>query len=187
MNSTETSDRGGIALMEVLHNSSKTVGVGNESTPEPRAQWARDTSMLSTAVAAERVDRSAGRPVVPEGDCLEVSGLGLTLPNGRMLLSDVSFGAGPGSLTRSSALRALASRRWPNWWAGPSPLPWARSVSAAMTCTSSMRLCGTGSGWCPKRMWCITNSPSTRPCGLPPNCDCRTPAPANAETRCAGC
>ena len=34
-----------------------------------------------------------------EIDCLEVHSLGLTLPNGRQLLTDVSFSARPGSLT----------------------------------------------------------------------------------------
>ena len=32
-------------------------------------------------------------------DCLEVHALGLRLPNGRRLLTDVSFSARPGSLT----------------------------------------------------------------------------------------
>jgi ABC-type glutathione transport system ATPase component len=37
--------------------------------------------------------------VVAEVDCLQVHGLGLTLPNGRRLLSEVSFDAHRGSLT----------------------------------------------------------------------------------------
>src|SRR5262245_59454764 len=35
----------------------------------------------------------------PEIDWLEVDQIGLTLPNGRVLVSNVSFSAGPGSLT----------------------------------------------------------------------------------------
>ena len=37
--------------------------------------------------------------LVAGDDCLEVHALGLRLPNGRQLLSDVSFSARPGSLT----------------------------------------------------------------------------------------
>ena len=40
-----------------------------------------------------------GQPVVTDIDCLDVHLLGLTLPNGRQLVSNVSFGARPGSLT----------------------------------------------------------------------------------------
>ena len=99
MNRAEAGDRGGIVLMDVLRNPLKTVGVENDSTSAPPAEWARDTGISSAVVAGEGADRPAGPPVVSQGDCLEVSGLGLTLPNGRRLLSDVSFGARPGSLT----------------------------------------------------------------------------------------
>ncbi len=99
MSRAEAGDRGGIVLMDVLRNPLKTVGVENDSTSAPPADWARDTGISSAVVAGEGADRPAGPPIVPEGDCLEVSGLGLTLPNGRRLLSDVSFGARPGSLT----------------------------------------------------------------------------------------
>src|SRR3954464_36176 len=99
MNSAEPGDGGGTVLMDVVRNPLKTVGVDNVSTPAPPADWARDTGISSAVVAGEGADRPAGAPVVSEGDCLEVSGLGLTLPNGRRLLSEVSFGARPGSLT----------------------------------------------------------------------------------------
>ena len=99
MNTAEAGDRGGTVLMDVLRNPLKTVGVENDSTSAPPADWARDTGISSAVVAGEGADRPAGPPVVSQGDCLEVSGLGLTLPNGRRLLSDVSFGARPGSLT----------------------------------------------------------------------------------------
>ena len=99
MSRAEPGDGGGIVLMDVLRNPLKTVGVENDSTSVPPADWARDTGISSAVVAGEGADRPAGPPVVSEGDCLEVSGLGLTLPNGRRLLSDVSFGARPGSLT----------------------------------------------------------------------------------------
>jgi ABC-type multidrug transport system ATPase subunit len=39
------------------------------------------------------------QPVSTDGDYLQVYGLGLTLPNGRQLVCDVSFSASPGSLT----------------------------------------------------------------------------------------
>ena len=99
MSRAEAGDGGGIVLMDVLRNPLKTVGVENDSTSAPRAEWARDTGISSAVVAGEGAERPAGPPVVSQGDCLEVSGLGLTLPNGRRLLSDVSFGARPGSLT----------------------------------------------------------------------------------------
>ena len=41
----------------------------------------------------------AAAPGSDGGDCLEVHGLGLTLADGRQLLSDVSFSTRPGSLT----------------------------------------------------------------------------------------
>ena len=99
MNRAEAGDRGGIVLMDVSRNPLKTVGVDNDSTSAPPADWARDTGISSALVAGEGADRPAGPPVVSQGDCLEVSRLGLTLPNGRRLLTDVSFGARPGSLT----------------------------------------------------------------------------------------
>src|SRR5262245_16037551 len=51
---------------------------------------------LATGDAASAL---AAQPVSTDNDCLDVHELGLMLPNGRQLLSDVSFSARPGSLT----------------------------------------------------------------------------------------
>ena len=51
---------------------------------------------LATDDAANAV---AAQPIVTDIDCLEVLSLGLTLPSGRQLVSDVSFSARRGSLT----------------------------------------------------------------------------------------
>ena len=53
-------------------------------------------SRLATDDAANAV---AAQPIVTEIDCLEVLSLGLTLPSGRQLVSDVSLSARRGSLT----------------------------------------------------------------------------------------
>jgi ABC-type bacteriocin/lantibiotic exporter with double-glycine peptidase domain len=47
----------------------------------------------------ERERQRAARPTLTDIDCLNVHLLGLTLPNGRQLLRDVSFTARRGSLT----------------------------------------------------------------------------------------
>ena len=68
---------------------------------------------LDTVELTDPIVRGPGNPVeAPDdsvqlsappgcdaGDCLEVHGLGLTLADGRQLLSDVSFSTRPGSLT----------------------------------------------------------------------------------------
>jgi len=78
-------DHGAIALLDVLPVPGKIVGVTDDSTHTLRAGNTRDTGTVPALVAGD--------------DCLEVHALGLRLPNGRRLLTDVSFGARPGSLT----------------------------------------------------------------------------------------
>ena len=78
-------DHGAIALLDVLPVPGKIVGVTDDSTHTLRAGNTRDTGTVPELVAGD--------------DCLEVHALGLRLPNGRRLLTDVSFGARPGSLT----------------------------------------------------------------------------------------
>jgi len=78
-------DHGAIALLDVLPVPGKIVGVTDDSTHTLRAGNTRDTGTVPALVAGD--------------DCLEVHALGLRLPNGRRLLTDVSFSARPGSLT----------------------------------------------------------------------------------------
>ena len=78
-------DHGAIALLDVLPVPGKIVGVTDDSTHTLRAGNTRDTGTVPELVAGD--------------DCLEVHALGLRLPNGRRLLTDVSFSARPGSLT----------------------------------------------------------------------------------------
>ena len=54
---------------------------------------------MQTLVTVDRDVPVDGHPAVSEIDWLEVDLLGLTLPNGCDLVSNVSFSAGPGSLT----------------------------------------------------------------------------------------
>jgi ABC-type multidrug transport system ATPase subunit len=66
--------------------------------------YGRPDTTGSTAISPglltdDGTERLASPPVVADVDCLQVHGLGLTLPNGRRLLSDVSFDARRGSLT----------------------------------------------------------------------------------------
>jgi ABC transport system ATP-binding/permease protein len=78
-------DHGAIALLDVLPVPEKIAGVTDDSTHTLRAGNIRDTGTVPALVAGD--------------DCLEVHALGLMLPNGRRLLTDVSFSARPGSLT----------------------------------------------------------------------------------------
>jgi ABC transport system ATP-binding/permease protein len=59
------------------------------------SRWTRRASL----VADDRAGRVDSQPVVSDIDCLTARAIGLTLPNGRALLSNISFSARPGSLT----------------------------------------------------------------------------------------
>ena len=92
-------DRGTMLLLDDVSDPLKFVGAAEDSTLAAGVGWARDSGMPPTLVADEGADRPAGQPVVADAECLDVHGLGLMLPNGRQLLSNVSFSARPGSLT----------------------------------------------------------------------------------------
>ena len=92
-------DRGTMLLLDDVGDPLKFVGAAEDSTLAAGVGWARDSGMPPTLVADEGADRPAGQPVVADAECLDVHGLGLMLPNGRQLLSNVSFSARPGSLT----------------------------------------------------------------------------------------
>ena len=119
-------DAGTMAILDVVRDASNPVGVVNDSVSLARSGRARDTGMSLTLVADDGANTVAAEPTSAEIDCLDVHSLGLALPNGRQLLSNVSFSARPGSLTAIIGPSGAASRRWPNWWAGPSPRPRAR-------------------------------------------------------------
>jgi ABC transport system ATP-binding/permease protein len=92
-------DRATRVLLDVVRGAPNPCELADDSTLAARSGWARDSGMPPTLVADEGADRLAGQPVVADVDCLDVHGLGLMLPNGRELLSNVSFSARPGSLT----------------------------------------------------------------------------------------
>jgi ABC transport system ATP-binding/permease protein len=56
-------------------------------------------TLRASLVADDRAGRVDSQPVVSDIDCLTARVIGLTLPNGRALLSNISFSARPGSLT----------------------------------------------------------------------------------------
>ena len=92
-------DRATRVLVDVVRGAPNPCELADDSTLAARSGWARDSGMPPTLVADEGADRRAGQPVVADVECLDVHGLGLMLPNGRALLSNVSFSARPGSLT----------------------------------------------------------------------------------------
>ena len=92
-------DRGTMLLLDDVGGPLKFVGAAEDSTLAAGVGWARDSGMPPTLVADEGADWPAGQPVVADAECLDVHGLGLMLPSGRQLLSNVSFSARPGSLT----------------------------------------------------------------------------------------
>jgi ABC-type multidrug transport system ATPase subunit len=92
-------DAGTMAILDVVGDASNPVGVVNDSASLARSGRARDTGMSLTLVADDGANTVAAEPTSAEIDCLDVHSLGLALPNGRQLLSNVSFSARPGSLT----------------------------------------------------------------------------------------
>jgi len=92
-------DAGTLAILDVVRDASNPVGVVNDSVSVARSGRARDTGMSLTLVADDGANTVAAEPTSAEIDCLDVHSLGLALPNGRQLLSNVSFSARPGSLT----------------------------------------------------------------------------------------
>src|SRR5258705_1109396 len=92
-------DAGALAILDVVRDASNPVGVVNDSVSVARYGRARDTGMSLTLVADDGANTVAAEPTSAEIDCLDVHSLGLALPNGRQLLSNVSFSARPGSLT----------------------------------------------------------------------------------------
>jgi ABC-type multidrug transport system ATPase subunit len=92
-------DRATRVLLDVVRGAPNPCELADESTLAARSGWARDSGMPPTLVTDEGADRRAGQSVVADVECLDVHGLGLMLPNGRELLSNVSFSARPGSLT----------------------------------------------------------------------------------------
>jgi ABC-type transport system involved in cytochrome bd biosynthesis fused ATPase/permease subunit len=81
-----------------------------------------DRTPLLAADAANLVE-SADDDSSPEIDCLTVQSLGLTLPNGSRLLSDVSFVARPGSLTAIIGPSGAGKSTLAKLVGGPSPRP----------------------------------------------------------------
>jgi ABC-type multidrug transport system ATPase subunit len=92
-------DRATRVLLDVVRGAPNPCELADDSTLAARSGWARDSGMPPTLVTDEGADRRAGQSVVADVECLDVHGLGLMLPNGRELLSNVSFSARPGSLT----------------------------------------------------------------------------------------
>jgi ABC-type multidrug transport system ATPase subunit len=85
---------GATAVMpDVVPDSSKPPEVVHDSTYPARA------GMSPAVVSDDRTKKVDGQPVVFDIECLGVHSLGLSLPNGRQLVSDVSFSARRGSLT----------------------------------------------------------------------------------------
>jgi ABC-type multidrug transport system fused ATPase/permease subunit len=71
----------------------------SEADPSGRADSTDGTGTMPARVTHDHDSPLNGQPVVTDIDCLNVHRLGLTLPNGRHLVSDVSSSAHPGSLT----------------------------------------------------------------------------------------
>ena len=87
-------DAGTLAILDVVRDASNPVGVVNDSVSVARSGRARDTGMSLPLVADDGANTVAAEPTSAEIDCLDVHSLGLALPNGRQLLSNVSFSAG---------------------------------------------------------------------------------------------
>ena len=86
-----------MVILDLVRSVPNQVAADADST-QVRAGRACETGLspLATDDAANAV---AAQPIVTEIDCLEVLSLGLTLPSGRQLVSDVSMSARRGSLT----------------------------------------------------------------------------------------
>ena len=68
----------------------------SEADPRVRADITDGTGGAPVLVTTDRADPVDGHPAATDVDCLDVDVLGLTLPNGPQLVSNVSFSAGPG-------------------------------------------------------------------------------------------
>jgi ABC-type multidrug transport system fused ATPase/permease subunit len=82
----------------VARDSSNLVEVEDDST-SVCAGRARDTGTAPAQAADKHANAVAAQTDSAEGNCLEVHALGLRLPNGRQLLSDVLVSPRAGSLT----------------------------------------------------------------------------------------
>jgi ABC-type multidrug transport system ATPase subunit len=71
----------------------------SEADPWVRPDITNGTGSATGPVTNDGADPVDGQPVVTDIECLDVHLLGLTLPNGRHLVSNVSFSARRGSLT----------------------------------------------------------------------------------------
>ena len=108
---------------------------------------------------------------------LDARGLTVTLPNGKVLLDDVSFPLGercllgvigPSGAGKSTLLGALTGMR-------PATAGSVSMTAAIFTTTTPS--CGTGSAWCPRRTSCTLSCPHTARWAMRPSSGSRaTPA-----------
>jgi ABC transport system ATP-binding/permease protein len=91
-----------------MHEDANTLELADDSVSTARSPWAGNIGLCRSVdvkgsaetlpnKVADSLAEPIGQPV--DADCLQVHSLGLTLPNGRQLLSDVSFTACRGSLS----------------------------------------------------------------------------------------
>src|SRR5689334_5117515 len=71
----------------------------SEADPRVRADITEGTGDAPVLLRYDRAEQVDGNPAATVIDCLDVHALGLTLPNGPQLVSNVSFSARAGSLT----------------------------------------------------------------------------------------
>jgi ABC transport system ATP-binding/permease protein len=98
-------------MADVVHDALNPVEVVDVSVCPARSSWLSEadpwvrpditngTGSATGLVTNDRANSVDGQPVVTDIECLDVHLLGLTLPNGRHLVSNVSFSATRGSLT----------------------------------------------------------------------------------------